>query len=929
MFFSSIRTRTLSYLGLFYLVLVFITISAYVYGIPLTQIRGAYEQYQAESLNDLNLIANLKRRTLQTWIDERQSDARLLATSLEQFPLGSLYEAIQQNRNADGSEDRLSDDLSHHPAYQQLAKYLQRIHSQHRNFIKTEIIDAASRRLILSITSGKDQPQLFASIISQLDLKSNLHEQVFFVDDEKNDYSALHLSIPLAVPGYEHSLLLLAHIDMEPILSSITENQALWQFHELLIVDMNQRIIAPKAHEPDRRMITHADDQLVRLAIGGNEGTLVTRDFRNIPVLAAYRYIHVNVETGLGMVVKRDLSSIMIPVTNTIYEIIILGIFSLLLGFIIMALIFNYQLRPLVLLSEKAQEVERGNWNIQVTPVFQKDEIGQLTHAFNSMLVRIRQGYETLEKQVETRTFDLKCINEELEEEIEERKSVENQLLASEGRFRTLFDGISDGIIFVDSERRFHHVNPAICHMTGYTASELKNISVDEIYLHQDPAYIQKQFDLMENGTLSMLENVPVKRKNGSTFKADVSIILLNLEQPYLVGIFRDITQRQLLEEEIRQAHKMEALGTMAGGIAHDFNNILQGIIVSVELVKRKLGSGADKLNEILNETLLITNRGADIVRQLLTFSRQDEPEFQIIQLIPIIKEALKMMRSALPSTIEIKEDIDYTCHPILGNVTQIHQVLINLCNNAGHAMRERGGFLRVGLSEKTFHEDSLKLMNLSAGHCYLQLKVTDTGTGIPKDALSRIFDPFFTTKEVGEGTGLGLAVVYSIVKNHNGGITVESKEGVGTCFCVYFPIVEEKVFEEMKKEVAIQGGSEHLLVVDDEDMVLTMVTMILEEYGYKVTTARNGQEALNCFRSQADQIELVITDLTMPEMTGTELSVALLKIRPGLPIILTTGYGHTISEDLISEIGIRKYLQKPFELNDLMPILREILDHP
>ena len=379
-------------------------------------------------------------------------------------------------------------------------------------------------------------------------------------------------------------------------------------------------------------------------------------------------------------------------------------------------------------------------------------------------------------------------------------------------------------------------------------------------------------------------------------------------------------------ERQVQQVLKLQAIGTLAGGIAHDFNNILFPIMGYTELSMDEVPEDS-LIRRNLEEILKAANRAKDLVQQILTFSRQNGRERKPIRVQGIIQEALKLLRASIPKTIDIVSDLDKHCNPIMGDPTQIHQVLMNLCTNAYHAMQETGGRIEVKLTESNIdYEQTLKHIGIKMGP-HLHLIVKDEGVGMDSSVLSRIFEPYYTTKEPGKGTGLGLSVIHGIVKNHGGFITVESTPGQGSAFHVYLPTIEEsETMAEIEAGPPKIGGGERILLVDDEPQVLDMEKQLVEKLGYHVTACSNAADALQALKERPDQFDLIITDMTMPQMTGDHLARRVWEIRSDLPVILCTGYNEMMSEEKATEMGIRKFLLKPVEKNELAFAIRSAL---
>ncbi len=417
-----------------------------------------------------------------------------------------------------------------------------------------------------------------------------------------------------------------------------------------------------------------------------------------------------------------------------------------------------------------------------------------------------------------------------------------------------------------------------------------------------------------------------VEDQKTSTFSDDGSFKSIN-------GILFDITDRiaaleeaRRLESQIRKSQRLETIGTMAGGIAHDFNNILTPILGYAEM---GLGSvdEADPLHEFFTEIMQAAERAQKLVSQILTFSRSQDSKPAPVLIQDIIAEAIKLLRPSLPSTISIRQEIDPSCRSVLADPSQIHQVIINLCTNAFHAMEHTGGTLTINLKEiQPKANQTAALLHLPE-RSYVKLTVSDTGSGMDETTMERIFEPFFTTKSIDKGTGLGLSVVHGIVTGADGQITIESRKGQGSAFHVYIPVINEKTASTPPQKPQLTKQKANILFVDDEPAAVQMMTIMMKKLGFTIHTETSPVEALKRFQENPSLYDLVITDLTMPEMTGIQLAGELHKLMPSMPIILMTGYGKLIDHDTpLSHYGINRLLKKPVKLLQLASSINEVL---
>ena len=523
-------------------------------------------------------------------------------------------------------------------------------------------------------------------------------------------------------------------------------------------------------------------------------------------------------------------------------------------------------------------------------------------------------------------------------DDITERKQAEETLRDNEEKYRTVVDFTYDWEYWMEPDGHFVYCSAACERITGYRAEEFTNDPVlfMSIVHPEDQGVIQPHMEELADSCHTgshELEFRILHRSGEVRWIAHKCCPVYNREGIYRGrrGCNRDITERTLAEKEkadlqtqLNQAQKMESLGVLAGGIAHDFNNILAVILGYAEMAREDVQPDLPVAKD-LDRVLAAAHRAKNLVKQILDFSRQSIVDRMPLNIYPLVKESLKLLRASIPSTVTIKEDIHPQNRTILADPTQVHQIIMNLCTNAYHAMEETGGVLTVGV--KTADIDYLTALTtgqITPGE-YIEVTVSDTGRGIRPDIIHRIFDPFFTTKEVGKGTGMGLSISQGIIKSYGGTITVESTVGKGTTFYVYFPVTQEKAtgVEESKET---PKGKGRILFVDDEEMLLEMGRDMLERLGYTVTARRNSIEALESFMNEPHKFELVITDQTMPGMTGTDLARRMLQIRPEIPIILCTGYSTLVNEDSVRAIGIKAFALKPLSTSSTAQLIRKIL---
>ena len=523
--------------------------------------------------------------------------------------------------------------------------------------------------------------------------------------------------------------------------------------------------------------------------------------------------------------------------------------------------------------------------------------------------------------------------------DVREKKQSEEALQKSEEKYRNILENIEEGYYEVDLAGNFTFFNDAMCKIRGIPRDELMGINNRRYMTTETAKEVYKTFNkVYVTGESAKKIEWETIRPDGSKRYEETSASIMKDSKGQSIGfrgIVRDVTEskraekeKARLEAQLQQAQKMESIGTLAGGIAHDFNNILSPIMIHTQMVMADLPSDSS-LQSNLKEIFQAGDRARDLVRQILTFSRQKQQEPIAFKIGAVVKEVLKLMRASLPATIEIRQNIEAKSDTVLADPTQVNQILMNICTNAAHALREEGGLLEVSLVDEHLDSEAANQFTDLAPGSYLRLTVSDTGHGIDPEIMDRIFEPYYTTKGVGEGTGMGLAVVHGIVKGYGGEITVESELGQGTTFHVLFPKIETEITTETEDQVQLPKGTESILFVDDEKAAVNAVKPMLEKLGYRVTARTSSVETLEAFRNNPDAFDMIITDMTMPNMTGAELAKEIMKLRADIPIILCTGFSEQIDEKKAMQMGIRAYVMKPIVMSAIAKTIREGLGDP
>ncbi|NJB69117.1 PAS domain S-box-containing protein [Desulfobaculum xiamenense] len=513
--------------------------------------------------------------------------------------------------------------------------------------------------------------------------------------------------------------------------------------------------------------------------------------------------------------------------------------------------------------------------------------------------------------------------NRSLRRRVHERTRDLERELNARMRLMTAIEQTEDGIFILDTNGNMEYANPSFLRMSGYALDELVGRHCAIIRSdRQDAAFYRELWDGLKKGEVWRGHST-YRRKDGTLYEVDVTVSPIVDQDGRVtnyVEVTRDVTEQLRMEAQLRQRQKMEELGTLAGGIAHDFNNIIAAILGYAELALLRAEPGT-RPHTNLEHIRTVARRAREMVNQILIFSRRREPERRRVELAPAVEEVLELLRSTLPATIAIESEIGARGRAVLADPTQIHQIVMNLGTNAGYAMRQSGGTLTVRLGEAQTTPDGP-----AAGQSFLQLTVEDTGVGIPEDILDRIFDPFFTTKPQGKGTGMGLSIVHGMVGSMGGTISVRSTPGSGTVFTVLLPETTAAPEAENGETAQAIAGRGHVLVVDDEPDMVNVLSQMLGELGYEVTGTSDSLDALRLFSQSPERFALVITDQTMPRMTGDRLAQELNAIRPATPIIVSTGFPDQLRHLAKDQHGIRAVLPKPYDMGTLSEAVRDAL---
>lgn len=737
-----------------------------------------------------------------------------------------------------------------------------------------------------------------------------------------NGKTAAFLGIPV-IRNERPQMVIALRFSFDPINAMMKKETGIGKTGNIYLVGPDQLMRSDSFLHPD----THSADasfkdpsrgnvqmETVQKALKDEKGVMITHDYVGRKVLSAFTPINVWGETWALIAEINENEAL--AYLDTLKKIsLLVAIFSIGIIVIISLIIARHFGRPISQLTHAARMVKDQNFDISVD-IQSNDEMELMAETFNAMVKEIRHYSEDLNAKV----FQLETTESEL-------KKTNSQLTA-------VLEGTTDAVFIKDLEGRYLLANTGTCRALGKSLEEILGKDDSELFPENSVKVINDVDQEVISTGKTRLSEERLETAYGDSY-------WMSNKSPYrnrdgkiigIIGISRNITQLKMdhkekeeLTAQLEQAHKMEAIGTLAGGIAHDFNNILAAIIGYTEIVQDELDKSSPEKG-YTDEILKATQRARLLVKQILTFSRKSDQVKMPIKLDQILNEVLKLLRATIPTTIEIKTNLLLENAVIMAEATQIHQVIMNVCTNASQAIEDDKGWIEIGLDTVDLEQvDIPKEPDYKSGP-YVKFWVKDNGIGISPDIIKRVFDPYFTTKGVGKGSGMGLAVVHGIVKSHNGYISVDSRKGSGTCVSIYFPKMDRE--DQTVEQIAAQSvsGTARILFVDDEPDILKVSGKRLERLGYTVTTFSNSVKAFEIFKTNPDQFDVLITDQTMPHLTGAELAEKIMKIRPDMPVILCTGYSAKLNKESAKRIGIRKFLFKPVESSTLTRAIQEVV---
>jgi two-component system cell cycle sensor histidine kinase/response regulator CckA len=941
----SLRGKMLVYFGLIYALALFADGMYGLYGLPFTDYHGEYRYRRAEAFRDLGILADSKKAEILHLIAERRGDAATFCESPVFRKLVARVSSLARKEGGAGAAGTgMNSLLERNDDYRYLTEHLDIIRQTYQElYEKISLADVKTGTIIAS-TDGRDVGTDVSGNVSFQEAKEMVEiDNIDVLRDPRSGSPYLMIThsirdLTAGEKGEEAVIgVLVLYLKPDVIIRALkTGGGELDRTGEIVLVNEDAQILHTLKYPlPDgtvpRPLEFRLEKKPALLAAAGNEGIIATVDYRGEPILAAFRHLRLNSETGWGMVVKKDQSEVFAPLRQLIFFFVLKAIFLGLLGLGLTYAIATRLARPIRQLSRTARKVEEGDFSVRA-PVEEASEVGDLAKAFNSMVQRIQNWHAELEVKVKDRTAELLALNTELEGEIAERQRAEEALGASERRFRELLETVHLVAIILDKKGNITFCNDFLLILTGWTRDEVLGRNWFDMFLPDEARTTVKPMfmELLASSAIPKHYENPIVTRSGARRSIVWDNTVLRGADGSVVGTASlgiDVTEHRSLEEQLRHAQKMEAVGQLAGGVAHDFNNLLTVIIGNCELIKLKAGQ-ANPLSSYVEQILLVSGKAARLTQSLLAFSRKQLLSIEAVDVNECIRGVEHLLARIVGEEIDFRLGLAVAKLPVMADRGQLEQVLVNLVANARDAMPS-GGDLLIETRRSDLDTIAAELHGLENAGAYVVIQVSDTGSGMDETTRKKIFEPFFTTKEVGKGTGLGLAMVFGTIRQHGGYINVYSEVGRGTVFKLYLPLIQEETgrMDHMPQELAAPGGSETLLVVEDNEDVRKTTAAILENFGYRVIEAADGEEAIARFMASADSISLAILDVIMPKMSGKEVYDALRKVRPDLKVLFTSGYAaDIINRRMMMEEGLH-FLQKPASPMELLQKVRELLD--
>jgi len=888
--------------------------SLLLFGVPFTSFAGLWADQEQEAMASLATMADARKKELGRWIEEIRADLLVHGKN------PTFQQDVQAFVRSPNSEEGLTAKTRLHKHFNNI------LQGYYGEYDTIELIDARTGMILISTTPDKEGKDPTPTTYCQETRNSSVEEVIAAVSHEGGTHPDLIFCRGIHAPslgGEGEVLAVLAfHNPMRNITNALL-HEGIGRTGEIVLVEQSGLLVAPVRYPlPNGELaLPHVYVNKAKpasLAGKGIETMLIAPDYRGVQVLAATRHLRVTSELGWGLVVKIDRAEVLAPLIRAVlfHLVVIAGALLVCAG--VLVLIVIYFTRPLASLNRAAVAIKAGDFTTRVCPAGSR-EIWEVGLAFNGMAKRIENWHAELTREVEERTHELLETNQ--------------SLLESEARFRNLFENVHVIILLIDPDNgAIVDANNTAADFYGWSKEQLRTMFLTDINPISPDEIKARIATTLANGQGYFLSHHRLADGSGRDIEVYVGPIQLG-GKTILCSIVHDITQRKLdeesrahLEEQLRQAAKMEAVGRLAGGVAHDFNNMLSIILGYLDFLKEDFSANSEAMHS-LTEIEKAAIRSKDITRQLLSFSRK-----QTVMPKPVdINEAITETQKNLGRLMG--EDIEFVFRPgahlskILIDPSQIDQVLINLAVNSRDAMPKGGKFI-IETENRLLDAEYQREHHEATPGPYVMLTVSDTGVGMDQDTINHVFEPFFTTKEVGKGTGLGLATVFGIVQQNKGFINVYSEPGQGTTFRIYLPqLVEDGAARQAEEEKeAVDKGTGTILLVEDEEQVRIMTKRMLEGLGYDVVAATSPQEALSLCQAMATAPDLLLTDVIMPGMSGRELCDTLTAKWPGLRTIFMSGY----TADLLAPHHVLAagtlFLQKPFIRKELARKVKEAM---